>query len=116
VLDRLLCDAEVFGLIYGSDGQPLWLGRGVRTVTPAQWRALVARDKGCVECGAHPSYCEAHHLVPWAQGGTTDIDKLALLCSHDHHRLHAEDLIVVQHANGKRSLQPRDGPFSRPRC
>ena len=37
---------------------------------------------GC-EKPAHD--CEAHHIDPWLQGGTTDIGNLTLRCS-EHHR------------------------------
>ncbi|WP_423921545.1 HNH endonuclease signature motif containing protein [Candidatus Poriferisodalis sp.] len=59
-------------------------------VADAQWRALVARDRGCVICQAAPSWCEAHHIVPWKAParGRTDIDNLALLCFRYHHQLH----------------------------
>jgi hypothetical protein len=53
-------------------------------------RILVARDGHCVfpSCRAHARRCEAHHVVPWEQGGPTSIDNLALLCIAHHHALH----------------------------
>ncbi|MCA0295092.1 MAG: HNH endonuclease [Actinobacteria bacterium] len=35
-------------------------------------------------CDAPPSACEAHHVVPWQQGGPTALWNLVLLC-HPHH-------------------------------
>ena len=64
VLERLACGADIFGAVFDGKGQPLWLGRKVRTVTDAQWRALLARDRHCVICAAAPTWCEAHHIVP----------------------------------------------------
>ncbi|WP_419920432.1 HNH endonuclease [Candidatus Poriferisodalis sp.] len=90
VLERLACGADIFGLIFDGNGQPLWHGRKVRTITDTQWRALVARDRGCVLCRAAPSWCEGHHIVPWKAParGRTDIENLALLCYRCHDELH----------------------------
>ncbi|WP_419920378.1 HNH endonuclease [Candidatus Poriferisodalis sp.] len=90
VLERLACGADIFGVVFGGNGQPLWHGRKVRTVTDTQWRALVARDRHCVVCGAAPSWCEGHHIVPWQAParGRTDIENLALLCYRCHDQLH----------------------------
>ncbi|WP_242638700.1 HNH endonuclease signature motif containing protein [Mycolicibacterium sp. S2-37] len=65
----------------------LYLGRAKRCATTAQRLALLARDIGCTRPGcARTAYdCEAHHSdKPWAAGGQTDIDELALACSSDH--------------------------------
>jgi len=32
------------------------------------------------------AWCDAHHVVHWADGGTTALSNLVLLCCH-HHRL-----------------------------
>ncbi len=90
VLERLACGADIFGMIFDGNGQPLWHGRKVRTITDAQWRALVARDRGCVLCRAAPSWCEGHHIIGWQAParGRTDIENLALLCYRCHHELH----------------------------
>ncbi len=29
-----------------------------------------------------------HHLKPWESGGKTDLKDMALVCNHDHQRLH----------------------------
>jgi uncharacterized membrane protein YgcG len=84
-LERLGCDADIYGIIFDGRGVPLHHGRRTRTVSPQQWRTLVARDGGCVICGAKPSLCQAHHVKFWSRGGPTDIDNLVLLC-HNHHR------------------------------
>ncbi|WP_420440296.1 DUF222 domain-containing protein [Candidatus Poriferisodalis sp.] len=90
VFERLACHADIYGIVFDGDGQPLWHGRRVRTVTDAQWRALVARDRRCVLCDAGPQWCEAHHVIPWQPParGRTDIDNLVLLCGRCHHQVH----------------------------
>ena len=107
-LERLTCDAELFGLLFSGEGEPLWHGRGERTATDAQRRALVARDGGCVLCAAEPAWCEAHHIVPWARPteGPTDIDNLALLCNACHHRLHDHRLVLRRASDGTWTAQP----------
>jgi len=62
-------------------------GARIETASVAQRVALAIRDRGCVVCGAANSYCQAHHVIHWEDGGPTDIDNLCLLCSHCHHKL-----------------------------
>ncbi len=109
VLWRMLCDASLTPVIVDTEGQPLWMGREIRTATAAQWKALILRDQGCVVCGADPSRCEAHHVEFWELGGPTDITNLVLLCSHHHHLLHDHDLELVT-VDGVTKLRPRAGP------
>ncbi|MFT3887773.1 MAG: HNH endonuclease signature motif containing protein [Arachnia sp.] len=35
-------------------------------------------------CGVSEPECHAHHVVPWWQGGTSDLENLVLLCPHHH--------------------------------
>ena len=106
VLERIACDAHLTGLLF-ADGKPLHHGSTVRTATAKQWRALIARDRGCVGCGAEPARCQAHHIVPWAQTRRTDIDNLVLVCWKCHHNIHDHHWRVTHH-NGKPALQPPD--------
>ncbi|MDW3178880.1 MAG: DUF222 domain-containing protein [Acidimicrobiia bacterium] len=96
VVERYGCDAMIAGTVFGQQGEVLWHGREKRHATPAQMSALIARDGGCVMCGADPSRCEAHHLVPWnAPGrGETNVEDMALVCTDDHHWLHGEQLTL----------------------
>jgi hypothetical protein len=89
-----LCDAHLTPVLARRDGDGTWLplkvGRASRTVTAGQARALVVRDGGCVYpgCSRTAAFCDAHHVVHWADGGATDLDNLALLCRHHHTTLH----------------------------
>ncbi|GAA4181647.1 HNH endonuclease signature motif containing protein [Gryllotalpicola koreensis] len=67
-------------------GEVLNLGRTERCFTPAQRRALAARDKGCVipNCDVPARWTEAHHLKAWRDGGPTDVINAALLCWWHH--------------------------------
>ena len=106
VLQRIACDAQITGVIF-ADGKPLYHGSTVRTATTAQWRMLIARDRGCIGCGAPPEQCQAHHIVPYARLRRTDIDNLVLVCWRCHHNIHDHQWRVVHH-NGKPALQPPD--------
>ncbi len=85
-LARLACSAALRRVLLGSSGAVLELGRATRLATAAQRRALVARDGGCVipGCVVPADHCEAHHVIPWAAGGATDLANLCLLCSRHH--------------------------------
>jgi len=90
LLGRFTCDAVLQAVLLTRDGAILNAGRDVRTATPAQRRALVARDRGCVipGCTAPAHACEAHHITWFRNGGFTDIANLALTCSRHHTDLH----------------------------
>ena len=106
VLQRIACDSQLTGVIF-ADGKPLYHGSTIRTATGAQWRMLIARDRGCIGCGTGPEQCQAHHIVPYARSRRTDIDNLVLVCWRCHHNIHDHHWRVV-HRNGKPALQPPD--------
>ncbi len=90
--ELITCD-PLLSIIHGHktpDGGfiPLRLDRLVRCATPAQRQALAARDRGCIRCGKPPRYCQAHHIIGWACGGSSDLENLCLLCARCHHDLH----------------------------
>lgn len=88
---RLACDAEVCRLLTGPDGEILDMGRTVRTATPAQWKALEIRDRHCrfPGCRRPWSWCDAHHLDWWwDQHGSTDLNRMVLLCRFHHTLIH----------------------------
>jgi hypothetical protein len=107
-LQRMACDAGITPILANTLGVPLAMGRQVRTATPAQWAALVARDIGCIGegCTRPASWCEAHHFPPWEHDGRTDLDKLALLCSHHHHVAHHDGWQVRLGTNGHPEMIP----------
>jgi hypothetical protein len=91
---RLACDASIIPMVLGSQDEPLDVGRTKRLVTPAMLAALWVRDKRCTfpGCGRPPLWCEAHHVVHWADGGPTCLLNLALLCQYHHTYVHQRDL------------------------
>lgn len=96
---RLACDAAVVSMVHGRRGEVLDVGRRTRSVPPALRRALDHRDGGCVFPGCGCRFCDAHHIVPWAEGGETRLANLVLLCRHHHRRVH-EDGWRVERTDG----------------
>ncbi len=96
-LGVLSCDAILERATVGPFGQILDYGRARRLATPAQRRALAARDGGCLipGCGALPGWCDAHHLIPWQLGGPTALSNLLLLCPRHHTEVHAGMWVIV---------------------
>jgi Domain of unknown function (DUF222)/HNH endonuclease len=84
---RLLCDARVQTVVEADDGEPIRLGRLTREPSPAMMRQLRYRDGECrfPGCGSR-RFTQAHHVVWWRDGGTTDLENLVLVCFF-HHRL-----------------------------
>jgi hypothetical protein len=90
-LRRMLCDAAVYPVILGGDGQVLDAGRTTRTVTPAQRQALRAMHRTCGNptCRVPFDSCRIHHIRWWTRDlGPTDLENLLPLCEKDHHMVH----------------------------
>jgi hypothetical protein len=87
---RLACDASVCRIITDGESQPLDVGRRTRPVPPAIRRAVVVRDRHCVEpgCDAPAEWCDVHHIVHWIDGGATRLDNLELRCRRHHREQH----------------------------
>ncbi|MFZ0157520.1 MAG: HNH endonuclease signature motif containing protein, partial [Kineosporiaceae bacterium] len=88
---RFLCDAVLDPTLVDDNGAILAQGRTTRLATAAQRRALITRDRGCVVpgCTAPVTWCDAHHVIWWRHGGSTDVDNLVLLCARHHTAVHA---------------------------
>jgi hypothetical protein len=83
---KLAGEAEVIPVVFDHLGGVLSYGRERRFASPAMRRALAARDGGCSfpSCTRPASWTEAHHVRAWADGGSTDLENLVLLCKYDH--------------------------------
>ena len=84
---RLLCDSALHRLVMAGRSTILDYGTATRTTPVNLWNALVARDQGCrwPECDRPPDWCDAHHVTPFSQGGSTSLDNLVLECRRHHH-------------------------------
>jgi hypothetical protein len=113
---RLACDGVARRVLVDAAGDVLDLGRRTRTVTDAQRRAVIARDRHCRFPGCRRSsrQCQVHHLVFWDHGGTTDIHNLCLVCWYHHRLVHEhgwalqwnDHEIVAVRPNGTRVHDP----------
>jgi hypothetical protein len=85
---RLACDSTISRVIVNARSEPLDIGRRTPVVPAAMRRALILRDQGCrfPVCDRPSGWCDAHHVVHWADGGHTALANLVLLCRR-HHRL-----------------------------
>ena len=83
---RRAADAAIIPIVLNDTGGVMAYGRTRLLASPAQRRALAARDRGCVRpgCTIPADWCEVHHAPPWQDGGRTDLDTMALVCPHDH--------------------------------
>jgi hypothetical protein len=100
LLDRIACSANL-EVIRTSDGRPLAMGRRTRVIPNRLRRFILHRDGGCTSDGCTSRYrLEAHHVIPWSEGGPTDPENLTTLCWFHHH--------VVVHGWGYR-IDPRLG-------
>ncbi|WP_419919501.1 DUF222 domain-containing protein [Candidatus Poriferisocius sp.] len=109
-LRHIACDAGIIPAIFNADGVPLYLGRKQRAASHTQKLALQARDKHCVGCRLRATACEAHHILWWEQGGTTNIDNLVLLCPSCHTKVHKHGHTLTTDPKGRHRVKP-PSPF-----
>jgi Domain of unknown function (DUF222)/HNH endonuclease len=91
-------EADIVPVVLNDTGAVLAYGRTRRIATANQRRALAARDGGCAfpGCTRPPAWCEAHHVIPWADGGPTDLDNLVLLCGWHHREFAARGWVITR--------------------
>ena len=73
------------------------LGMTRRLFDGHQRLALATPDQGCVfpGCERPAVWCEAHHRIPWSEGGAIEITNGCLLCSFHHHLIHQGEWDLV---------------------
>lgn len=98
---HLACDAEIIPVVMDGKNAVLDQGRHLRNATEAQRTALMARDRGCAApgCTMTAAWCQPHHVIPWVDGGATDLNNLVLLCPGCHRATH----------DGRWSIEITDG-------
>jgi hypothetical protein len=118
---RLACDAGIIPVMLGSQSEPLDVGRQARLVPVGLRRALSLRDGGCrfAGCDRPAAWCDAHHVIHWADGGDTNLDNTILLCAY-HHTLVHEGWRLIGDPNQTIEFRRPDGTrldlTSTPRC
>jgi Domain of unknown function (DUF222)/HNH endonuclease len=87
---QVACDSSISRIVMGPSSEPLDVGRKTQVVPPAMRRALAARDRGCrfPGCDRPPGWTDAHHVIHWADGGSTALTNLVLLCRRHHRMVH----------------------------
>ena len=118
VLEEHFCNAAIKGVVFSSEGVPLWHGHTKRRATKAQMNALRARYGACGGCGVDMWVCDGHHVEPVSRGGRTDIDNMMLLCWACHRKVHHHGWREVPDGRGLYTIEPperiRHGPAHAP--
>jgi hypothetical protein len=105
---RLLCAGRIQTVVEDERGNPVRLGRVTREPPAWMLRQLRYRDRECTfpGCGAR-RFTQAHHILWWDRGGTTDLDNLLLVCSFHHKLVHEHGWTVRWDGDGPaRWFQP----------
>jgi hypothetical protein len=107
---RLACDASVRRVVLSGRSEPLDVGRRTPVVPPAMRRAVMARDRRCrfPGCERPHTWCDAHHVVHWTEGGPTALANLILLCRR-HHRLVHRGGFGLELVEGRPLFRRSDG-------
>jgi hypothetical protein len=104
------CEAGVIPAVLGGKSEVLDLGRKRRFHTKTQRIAMLLRDQGCAtaSCERPGSWCQSHHLTPWAKGGDTTVKDGALLCARHHTLAHHHDYDLTHHPDGTITFHRRE--------
>lgn len=103
-LERLACDCEITRIVMNALGEPLDVGRDVRTYDKQLRRAVLARDRHCQwpGCATRGSWCEVHHIIYWENGGPTSLGNAITLCCFHHHEVHRKGIGIIKTPAGFR--------------
>lgn len=95
---RIACADGLVPILVTFEGKPLDVGRAQRLHDYRQRIALAVRDGGCrgPGCTRPVSYCEAHHLDHWEDGGCTSVERGILLCKHHHMLVHNNGWRIIE--------------------
>jgi hypothetical protein len=102
-VQRLACDAGIRRILLGPKSAVIEVGRELRLPGVAARAALQARAGGCEwpKCDRPVGFTNAHHMVHWGQGGTTDVANLVLLCYRHHWMIHEGGWQLVRDESGR---------------
>ncbi|MDN6135439.1 MAG: HNH endonuclease, partial [Brevibacterium sp.] len=101
-------NGAVFFELMSEKAKTMQVATENRYANAKQIAILTARDQGCTfpGCDAPPGWCDAHHIVEWAQQGKTDINNMMLSCSAHHHLLDRSDWETVMLKDGRPAWVP----------
>jgi hypothetical protein len=108
---RIACDASVMRVVMAGRSEPLDVGRRTAVVPPAMRRAVIVRDRHCrfPGCDRPHTWCDAHHILHWAEGGATAADNLLLLCRRHHRKVHERGGFRLLVQDGRATFTRPDG-------
>jgi hypothetical protein len=108
---RLACDASVMRVVMTGGSEPLDVGRRTPVIPPSMRRAVIARDRGCrfPGCDRQHTWCDAHHVRHWADGGSTAASNLLLLCRRHHRLIHRPRGFSLELVEGRPVFRRPDG-------
>ena len=115
-VQRLACDSSVMRVILEAPSTVIDVGRSKRVVGQGLRKAMTVRDKHCQwpACERPASMCDGHHLVHWADGGSTDLENCILLCKGHHRMVHEGGWHMVR-VDGRITTVAPTITFGRPR-
>jgi 5-methylcytosine-specific restriction endonuclease McrA len=115
VVERLLCAGRIRPMVFDGESA-LDVGRTQRLVTERQYRALMVRHHGhCAVPGcSNVNGLDGHHVIPWSQGGRTDLDNLILLCEPHHLGVHNDEFTITSQRRGRFTFTRPDGTSMMP--
>jgi hypothetical protein len=111
IVRRLACDATVSRVLAKGSSEPLDAGRRTSVVPAPLRRAVVVRDRHCrfPGCDRPPPWCDAHHVTHWANGGSTSLGNLVLMCRRHHRLVHASGSVQLTMEAGEPVFRRPDG-------
>lgn len=108
VAELLACDASLRFVLEGGSGT-LGIGRSSRLIPQWLRDQVEHRDAYCCSFPGceFRRFLNVHHIEPWAMGGETELNNLALVCSIHHELLHLFGWQIFIGADGRpRWLRP----------
>jgi hypothetical protein len=107
---ELACDASIIRVVMAGRSEPLDVGRRTPVVPPSMRQAVIVRDRRCrfPGCERPHTWCDAHHVVHWADGGPTAVSNLLLLCRR-HHRMVHWGRFLLEVSDGRAVFRRPDG-------
>jgi Domain of unknown function (DUF222) len=108
---RIACDASLMRVVLAGRSEPLDVGRRTSVVPPSMRRAVIVRDRHCrfPGCDRPHTWCDAHHVVHWADGGATALPNLLLMGRRHHRMVHDRGGFGLELLDGRPVFRRQDG-------
>jgi hypothetical protein len=112
-VSRMLCDCVLHRVVVDGRSAIIDYGTATRVITVIVWNALVLRDRHCwfPGCDRPATWCDAHHVWHWEDGGPTCLSNLVLLCRRHHTLLHTKGWEAKLRPDGTLEVTSPEGWF-----